>query len=124
MESLPRLTDEIKVSTEAAQQLAAITEQEQDSIGVRLFISSGGCSGMNYGMTMVQNAADGDSILEQDGLKLFVDEQALSMLKGVEIDFVNDERGPSFVFKNLQNPNQGGGGCGTCGSSSGCGSAQ
>ena len=62
------LTDEIKVSPEAIEQLIAITEKEDDINGVRIFVSGGGCGGMTYGMTFVEQANEFDCVLETNGM--------------------------------------------------------
>ena len=64
-----QLTDQIKVSDEAVKQLIALTENEDSVNGVRIFVSGGGCGGMSYGMTFVENATEFDTTFEKDGLK-------------------------------------------------------
>ena len=120
----PQLTDQITVSDEAVKQLLALTESEEGVSGVRIFVSGGGCSGMSYGMTFVDQATPFDTTLEKDGLKVHVDAVALSFLEGVEIDYQTDGANASFVFKNVFANSASGGGCGGCGSASsggGCG---
>ena len=60
-----------------------------------------------------------DAILEQDGLTLYVDAVALSFLSGVEIDFVEQGMGASFVFKNAFASTGGSGACSACGAAGG-----
>ena len=120
----PQLTDQITVSDEAVKQLLALTESEEGVSGVRIFVSGGGCSGMSYGMTFVDQATPFDTTLEKDGLKVHVDAVALSFLEGVEIDYQTDGANASFVFKNVFANSASGGGCGGGGSASsggGCG---
>lgn len=117
-----QLTNEINVSAEAVKQLIALTENEASVNGVRIFVSGGGCSGMNYGMTFVEAPTEHDHVWEQDGLKVFVDAVALGYLEGVEIDYQTQGAQASFVFKNVFANTGGTGGCGSCGSSGGgCG---
>jgi iron-sulfur cluster insertion protein len=114
-----RLTDEIRISPEAIEQLIAITEKEDDINGVRIFVSGGGCGGMTYGMTFVEQANEFDCVLETNGMKLYVDAVALSFLEGVEIDFKTQGVNKSFVFKNVFANTGGAGTCGACGSAGG-----
>jgi len=114
-----RLTDQIQVSDEAIKQLIALTESEDDINGVRIFVSGGGCNGMTYGMTFVEQATEFDATLEKDGLKVHVDAVALSFLEGVEIDYVTEGANASFVFKNVFQNSSSGGSCGGCGSAGG-----
>lgn len=113
------LTDEIKVSPEAIEQLIAITEKEDDVNGVRIFVSGGGCGGMTYGMTFVEQANESDCVLETNGMNIYVDAVALGFLEGVEIDFKTQGVNKSFVFKNVFANTGGAGTCGTCGAAGG-----
>ena len=116
-----QLTNQINVSDEAVKQLIALTESEADVNGVRIFVSGGGCGGMTYGMTFVDQPTEYDATLEKDGLKVHVDAVALSFLEGVEIDYQTEGANASFVFKNVFANSTSGGSCGGCGSSGGGG---
>ncbi len=117
-----QLTDEIKVSDEAVKQLLALTESEEGVNGVRIFVSGGGCGGMSYGMTFVDQPTEFDTTWEKDGLKVHVDAVALSYLEGVEIDYQTQGANASFVFKNVFANTGGSGVCGACGAAGGgCG---
>ncbi|VAW59726.1 hypothetical protein MNBD_GAMMA11-2092 [hydrothermal vent metagenome] len=115
------LTNEVKVSPQALQQLIGITEKEEDISGIRIYVSGGGCGGMTYGMTLVEQPTQFDSILENEGLNLYVDSVALGYLEGVEIDFKTEGLNQSFVFKNVFANSGGSGACGGCGGASGGG---
>ena len=110
-----RLSDEITVSPEAVTQLLALTENEDSVNGVRIFVSGGGCSGMQYGMTFVEQPTEYDTVWEKDGLNVYVDSIALSYLVGVEIDYQTQGNNASFVFKNVFAQTGGSGACGGCG---------
>jgi iron-sulfur cluster assembly accessory protein len=114
-----QLTDEIKVSPEALEQLLAITEKEPDVNGVRIFVSGGGCGGMTYGMTFVEQPNEFDCVLENNGLNIYVDAVALGFLEGVEIDFKTQGVNRSFVFKNVFANTGGAGTCSACGAAGG-----
>ncbi len=117
-----QLSDEIKVSEEAVKQLLALTESEEGVNGVRIFISGGGCGGMSYGMTFVEQPTEFDTTWEKDGLKVHVDAVALAYLEGVEIDYQTQGPNASFVFKNVFANTGGSGACGGCGAAGGgCG---
>ncbi|MBW9257898.1 MAG: iron-sulfur cluster assembly accessory protein [Candidatus Thiodiazotropha sp. (ex. Lucinisca nassula)] len=104
----------------AQNKMGELFQQVDDNIqGVRVFATPGGCSGISFGMTFSDEINDNDGVLDCDGFKVIVDDGTMQYLKGVEIDFVDQGDGnASFVFNNLQPV---GGGCGTCGSSSGGG---
>jgi iron-sulfur cluster assembly accessory protein len=117
-----QLTSQINVSPEAVKQLLALTENEDGVNGVRIFVSGGGCGGMSYGMTFVDQPSEYDCSWEKDGLKVYVDAVALSYLEGVEIDYQKQGPNASFVFKNVFANTGGSGTCGACGASGGgCG---
>ena len=118
-----RLNDEIKVSPEAIEQLIAITKNEDGVNGVRIFVSGGGCGGMSYGMTLVEQPGKYDCVLENDDLNVYVDAVALGFLEGVEIDYKVQGVNKSFVFKNVFANTGGSGSCGGCGGAAGGGCA-
>lgn len=117
-----RLSNEIQVSPEAVEQLIAITSNEDDINGIRIFVSGGGCSGMTYGMTLVEQPGKYDCVLDKEGLNIYIDAVALGFLEGVEIDYKSQGVNKSFVFKNVFANTGGAGTCGSCGAAGGgCG---
>ncbi|MCG8425973.1 MAG: iron-sulfur cluster assembly accessory protein [Chromatiales bacterium] len=115
------LTDEIKISPEAQDQLTQLIEQEEEIIGVRLFIYGGGCGGMSYGITFVEQASEYDCLLEQGDLKVYIDAVALGFLKGVEIDYQTEGLNRSLVLRNVFQSIGGAGVCSACGAAGGGG---
>ena len=80
--------------------------------GLRVSVQPGGCSGFKYSLLIEDHPADDDTVLQQDGYKVFVDPFSIQYLNGVVIDYATSMQGSGFTFKN---PNSTGG-CG-CGSS-------
>ena len=80
--------------------------------GLRVSVQPGGCSGFKYSLLIEDQAGDDDTVLPQDGFRVFVDPFSMQYLNGVVIDYVTSMQGSGFTFKN---PNSTGG-CG-CGSS-------
>ncbi len=111
---------ELTLTQPAQAKMSDLFQQVDDSVrGVRVFASAGGCSGISFGMTFTDAINDNDGVLAFDGFKVIVDDETLEYLRGVEIDFVDQGDGnATFIFNNLP---QMGGGCGSCGSSSGGG---
>ncbi|MDH3452316.1 MAG: iron-sulfur cluster assembly accessory protein [Gammaproteobacteria bacterium] len=109
------ITDEISITPVARQQIKSLVDDEEDVEGVRIYVAGGGCSGMTYSMTFAAEQYGHDCVLEQDGLKIFVDAVALHYLEGVEIDYQSNETGASFVFKNVFQAVGGAGMCAGCG---------
>jgi iron-sulfur cluster insertion protein len=113
---------ELTLTQPAQAKMQDLFEQVDEGVkGVRVFATPGGCSGISFGMTFTDVINDDDGILSFDGFKVVVDDGTLEYLRGVEIDFIDQGDGnATFVFNNLPQLN-GGGGCGSCGSSSGGG---
>lgn len=90
----------ITVTDAAFQQLQTIVaEQDDQNKGLRIFVESGGCAGMQYGMTL-DLPQDGDELFQRDGVKVIVDPQSLSYLRGSTVDYSDDLAGAGFRIKN------------------------
>jgi iron-sulfur cluster insertion protein len=113
------ITDEVNVTPTALEKLVELLNAEEEVNGVRVFVSGGGCGGMSYGMTFSEAPSEYDSVLQKDGLTMYVDAIALNYLKGVEIDFVEQGLGASFVFRNVFAATGGAGTCSACGAAGG-----
>ena len=91
----------IKISDKAVSRIKEIMSQAQNStIGVRVGVKSGGCAGMSYNMEYAKDINPNDEIIEDKGVKVFVDSSALMYLLGTEMDYKKDKFSSSFVFKN------------------------
>ncbi|MDX2103773.1 MAG: iron-sulfur cluster assembly accessory protein [Alphaproteobacteria bacterium] len=71
-----------------------------DVQGLRVVVASGGCSGFKYQLALERASQDGDSVVEQSGVKVFVDADSLVVLDGTTVDYVEDITGGGFVFEN------------------------
>ena len=71
--------------------------------GVRIGVRNGGCAGMSYVMDYATSAAPLEEVVEDKGVKVFIDPKAILFLIGTEVDFVHEKLGARFVFNN---PNQ------------------
>lgn len=93
----------ISLTDQAAGQLKTLMQQQgMDEVGLRVFVSPGGCSGFNYGMQFESTALEGDVIESRDGIQLYVDEFSAQYLDGAEIDYVDELMGGGFT---VHNPN-------------------
>ena len=89
------------LSNNAANRIKEImSNAEKDSIGVRIGVKSGGCAGMSYVMEYTKEVNPSDEIIEDKGVKVFVDSGAIMYLLGTEMDYKKEEFSSSFVFKN------------------------
>ena len=108
-------TIELNVTESAATEIRKFMSGEEDlpqSAGLRVRVVPGGCSGFQYSLNIEEQSREGDFILDQRGVRMFVDMFSAQYLTGVEIDYVTGVMGSGFTFKN---PNATGS-CG-CGSS-------
>jgi iron-sulfur cluster assembly accessory protein len=75
-----------------------LRERNLEGYALRVYVTGGGCCGVNFGMALDNNFRDVDSTFELDGVKVVVDEVSAEYLHGASIDFVNDpERGAGFA---------------------------
>ena len=91
----------ISLSNNAANRIKEImSNAEKDSIGVRIGVKSGGCAGMSYVMEYAKEINPNDEVIEDKGVKVFVDSGAIMYLLGTEMDYKKEQFSSSFVFKN------------------------
>ena len=93
-----RLTD-----AAAAQIKDVMAKADRPAHGVRVGVKNGGCAGMEYTMEYADAAAPADEVIEDKGVKLFIDPKAVLFLLGTEMDYRRDKLSAQFVFNN---PNQ------------------
>jgi len=91
----------IGVTEAAAEEIKKLIAKEPNTSGLRLEIRGGGCSGMSYGMGF-DNAQENDQIIEEHGVKVFVDPKSAIYLKGTTLDYHGGLEGRGFAIKNPQ----------------------
>ena len=122
-------TPTLNVTPAAVDVIRGLLEQREiPNHALRVFVSGGGCSGMQYGMAFEETPKDFDRVVDVDGVRLIVDPTSLMYLDGATIDFVDSLMGGGF---RIENPNaistcgcghsfrtgedtEAAGGCGTC----------
>jgi iron-sulfur cluster assembly protein len=91
----------ISMTPEAVAQLKDfLEEQGTPEHALRVFVAPGGCSGLQYGMTIDEMADEGDEVLETDGVRVLVDSFSAMYLEHAEIDYVNSLMGGGFTVSN------------------------
>ena len=91
----------ITLSDNAAERIKEIMANAEDnSIGVRIGVKSGGCAGMTYIMEYTKELNPSDELIEDKGVKVFIDSAAVMYLLGTEMDFKKEEFTSQFVFNN------------------------
>jgi iron-sulfur cluster assembly accessory protein len=105
---------ELIVTPSAAEEINKFMVSEDDlpeTAGLRVRVVPGGCSGFQYSLNIEEESRTGDFIVEQQGIRLFVDMFSAQYLNGIKIDYTSNMMGSGFTF---ENPNATGGcGCGT-----------
>jgi iron-sulfur cluster assembly accessory protein len=128
-------TETIHITNAAAQMVQnLLTQKNVPDYGLRVFVSGGGCSGMQYGMALEAEARSYDHVVEAGGVKLYVDPTSMMYLSNATIDYEDNLMGGGFridnpnavsscgcghSFKTAESAGASEGGCG-CGSG-GCG---
>ena len=93
----------VKLTEAAAERMKVIiAERGKPAAGIRLTVSSKGCSGMSYNLDYADEKISTDEIVQHRGITLFVDPKAVMFILGSEIDFVKDKLQSRFVFNNPQ----------------------
>ncbi|MBI1329536.1 MAG: iron-sulfur cluster assembly accessory protein [Alphaproteobacteria bacterium] len=87
----------------AARMREIMTNSNGQYEGVRVGVTNGGCAGMSYTMDYAEHAEPLEEVVEDQGVKIFIDPKAILFLIGTEMDFVHEKFGSRFVFNN---PNQ------------------
>jgi len=124
-------TDEITLTDTAAEMVRNLLEQKDvPHYGLRVFVSGGGCSGLQYGMALEEESRPYDHVFESGGVKVFIDPTSMMYLTGSSIDYEDSLMGGGFridnpnavsscgcghSFKTAQSTGNGGGGCSSCG---------
>jgi iron-sulfur cluster assembly protein len=123
-------TPVLVVTPAAVNTIQQLLEQRQiPNYALRVFVSGGGCSGMQYGMAFEENAKDFDTVVNANGVRLLVDPTSLIYLQGATIDFVDSLMGGGFridnpnavsscgcghSFRSGEDSGEEAGGCGSC----------
>jgi iron-sulfur cluster assembly protein len=94
--------NDITVSSKAIKEIRKIMEENNftPEVGLRIGVKGGGCSGLTYSMGFDPEQREGDTIIEQDDIKLYVDGKSLFYLMGTELDFTDGLNGKGFIFNN------------------------
>src|SRR5256884_4806863 len=93
-------TSILSITPSASEKVRELLAQENDpSLGLRIFVAGGGCSGLQYGMTLDEEQ-EGDTVISQGNFKVLVDEMSLSYINGSEVDYVDSLMGAGFTVNN------------------------
>ena len=100
----PESAEAVIELTETARAEVCRLMQEQQQAGLRLGIKGGGCSGLSYLLEFTEER-DGDTVVEFDDFRVFLDRKSTIYLRGVTLDYQGGLDGRGFVFHNPQASN-------------------
>ena len=92
----------ISITDSAAERIKEILSSAEDNSikGVRVSVVTGGCAGMSYEMNYIKEINPSDEVVEDRGVKVFIDPKAIMYLLGTSMDYKKDKFSSSFVFNN------------------------
>ena len=93
----------LTITKSAAKRISDLIASEgDDALMLRVAVSSGGCSGFQYGFDLDAVVGGDDLVFEGHGVTVVVDEMSLALVDGSEVDYIDDLIG---AFFRLSNPN-------------------
>jgi iron-sulfur cluster assembly accessory protein len=95
VESIVSITDKA-----AEKALAILKDKGAENAALRVFVVGGGCSGYQYGMAIAQEREEDDIVIERAGVTVLVDPESLPLMRGAEIDYVDDLMKSGFTIFN------------------------
>lgn len=91
----------ISISKEAADHVSGFASQAGKPDGnLRVGVKGGGCSGLTYVLDLVDEPREDDKLIEEHGMKLFVDRKSYVFLAGTILEYSGGLNGKGFVFNN------------------------
>ncbi len=90
----------ITLAPAALERVRGYLAETPSAIGLRFGVKRTGCSGWGYTVDLARDARDGDTVFEQDGVHIRVDEDSLLLVDGTQIDFLKSGLSEQFVFRN------------------------
>lgn len=90
----------IELAPAALERVRGFLKETPDALGMRFGVKRTGCSGWGYLADLAREQRDGDTVFEQDGVRIYVDADSLALVDGTRIDFLKQGLNEQFVFRN------------------------
>jgi iron-sulfur cluster assembly accessory protein len=91
----------VTITDKAAEKAKAILKDKgAETAALRVFVVGGGCSGYQYGMAVSHDREEGDIVIEHAGVTVLVDPESAPLMRGAEIDYVDDLMKSGFTIFN------------------------
>ena len=84
----------------ALSRVKQLLNENSDAVALRVGVKTRGCNGQSYTLEYASEKCRDDDVVEQDGVKIFIDRKALMHVIGTEMDFIEEKLGSGFVFNN------------------------
>jgi iron-sulfur cluster insertion protein len=95
------MTDSLSITESAAGRVRVLMESEGNpALMLRLSVSGGGCSGFQYAFDLDSTVNEDDHVIEENGVKVVIDEASLDLVAGSSIDYTEDLMAAAFVVRN------------------------
>lgn len=91
---------QLTITSSAADQIRRVLDERGSGLGLRVSVKPSGCSGYSYVLDFADDANENDAAFEQHGARVYVAPEALAMLDGSEVDYVNEGLNRFFRFNN------------------------
>lgn len=99
--SLTITTNFLTITGKAAEKVKGLISKEGDGVlGIRIAVIPGGCAGFEYEFSFEKQKQKDDIVIEEDGVKFFVDAASMGMLKGAKIDYIENLQASGFKITN------------------------
>ena len=94
-------TPPLTLTESAVRKIKAMMAQEgKEGYGLRVGVVTGGCAGLSYDLRFQKSPYENDTILHQGDLTIFINEESLAFLKGIQIDYVDTLKESGFKYRN------------------------
>lgn len=90
----------ISLTEPAAERVRSYLDNRGSGIGLRIGVKKTGCNGFAYVVNYADAINDDDSIFEDSGVTVVVDQESLALIDGTEVDFVKEGLNEAFRFRN------------------------
>jgi iron-sulfur cluster assembly protein len=90
----------IQLAPAALERVKGFLAADPSAVGLRFGVRRTGCSGWGYLADLAREQGEGDTVFEQDGVRILVDADSLALVDGTRIDFVKQGLNEQFVFDN------------------------
>jgi iron-sulfur cluster assembly protein len=90
----------ITLTESAIKRVRDMMSKREGGVGLRIGVVKSGCSGYSYALDYADEVAADDVVIEQGDVKVVINEEAMPVMEGMELDFVREGLNQSFKFIN------------------------